>query len=106
MMTSLSMGNLKIEYLQISDLKPYEKNARTHSKKQIAESIKAFGFYNPVLIDAKNMIIPGHGRVEAVKLLKLNTVPSVRLEHTTDSQKRAYILARLMVAQLEQFVPD
>ncbi len=64
-MTFEKIYELKIEHLQLNELKPWEKNARTHSKKQIkqiAESIKTFGFNNPVLIDAEEMIIAGHGR--------------------------------------------
>jgi len=60
---------MKIKQVKITDLKPYSRNARTHSPKQveeIARSIKVFGFTNPVLIDQKNMIIAGHGRVMAV----------------------------------------
>jgi DNA modification methylase len=85
-----------IEYRNISELKPWARNARTHSKKQvrqIADSIKAFGFTNPVLIDGENSILAGHGRVEAAKLLGMAQVPCVRLDHMTLAQKRAYVLA-------------
>jgi len=85
-----------IEYLPITTLKPYPKNARTHSKKQIrqiASSITRFGFTNPVLIDNENTILAGHGRVEAAKLLGKPEVPCIRLEHMTPQQKRAYVLA-------------
>jgi DNA modification methylase len=77
-------------------LRPWKRNARTHSKKQIrqiADSIETFGFTNPVLIDAENSILAGHGRVAAAKLLEMATVPCVRLEHMTPEQKRAYVLA-------------
>ena len=90
------MNDLNIEYLSISALKPYPRNARTHSKKQlrqIADSISAFGFTNPVLTDRDNTILAGHGRVEAAKLIGMLSVPCVRLEHMTDAQKRAYVLA-------------
>jgi len=90
------MTSLTIEHRPPGELKPYARNARTHSPKQIAEiaaSIKAFGFNNPVLIDKDDCIVAGHGRVEAAKLLGLATVPTIRLEHLTDAQKRAYILA-------------
>lgn len=86
----------QIEQLPIASLKPWKKNARTHSKKQvrqIAESITRFGFTNPVLIDKENTILAGHGRVEAAKLLALQDVPCIRLEHMTPQQKRAYVLA-------------
>lgn len=90
------MSDLKIEEIAVGDLKPWAKNARTHSKKQlrqIGESIRAFGFTNPVLIDASNTILAGHGRVEAAKLIGMTRVPCVRLEHMTPDQKRAYVLA-------------
>lgn len=85
-----------IEYQLVAGLKPYAKNARTHSKKQIqqiADSITRFGFTNPVLIDGDGMILAGHGRVEAAKLLALTDVPCIRLDHMTPQQKRAYVLA-------------
>lgn len=85
-----------IEMLSIRGLAPWKWNARTHSKKQvrqIAESIKEFGFTNPVLIDRENQILAGHGRVEAAKLLGMDMVPCVRLENMTEAQKRAYVLA-------------
>ena len=93
----------QIVEVAIKDLKPYGQNARTHSEvqiKQLMDSIKAFGFNNPVLIDAENTIIAGHGRVTAAKKLKLIKVPAVRLEHLTDAQKRAYILADNRIAEL------
>ncbi|OWK20916.1 hypothetical protein AJ88_24280 [Mesorhizobium amorphae CCBAU 01583] len=77
-------------------MKPYAHNARTHSRKQvkqIADSIKAFGFANPVLLDQEDTILAGHGRVEAAKLLKMDRVPCVRLETMTTQQKRAFVLA-------------
>lgn len=90
------MPDPTIEMIPPLDLKPWAKNARTHSKKQlkqIAESIRTFGFTNPVLIDAENTILAGHGRVEAAKLIGKTEVPCVRLEHMTPAQKRAYVLA-------------
>ena len=87
---------MQIENAATSALRPYTRNARTHSKsqiKQIAESISRFGFNNPVLIDDAGQIVAGHGRVEAAKLLGLQTVPTVRLSHLSASEKRAYILA-------------
>jgi hypothetical protein len=92
------------EYGQIAikALQPYEKNARTHSEEQIekiANSIKEFGFLNPVLIDGNNMIIAGHGRVLAAKKLKLKEVPYLRVEDLTPTQVRAYILADNKLAE-------
>lgn len=79
-----------------SDLRPYGRNARTHSRKQIrqiADSIERFGFTNPVLVSDEGEIIAGHGRVEAAKLLGLSTVPTLRLSHLTAEERRAYVLA-------------
>ena len=90
------MSNLAIEHLPVASLRPWARNARTHSKKQIrqiAESIRTFGFTNPVLIDREATILAGHGRVEAARLLGMEQVPCVRLEHMTQEQKRAYVLA-------------
>ena len=85
-----------IENLKAADLIPYAMNSRTHSAaqiSQIAASIKEFGFTNPVLIDSKNGIIAGHGRVLAAQKLKIEEVPCLRLGHLSDSQKRAYVIA-------------
>src|ERR1700704_1823526 len=90
------MVTLSVEYIPPHDLKPYGRNARTHSRKQIrqiADSIRIFGFTNPILIDSQNMILAGHGRVEAAALLAMAKVPCVRIETMTPEQKRAYVLA-------------
>lgn len=87
---------MNIEYTLIRDLRPYPNNARTHSQKQIrqiAKSIKRFGFCNPVLTDDNNQIVAGHGRVSAAKQLGIDAVPVVRLSHLSEAEKRAYILA-------------
>jgi hypothetical protein len=86
----------RIEVWPVERLKPYERNARTHSDEQIqqlAASIAEFGFTNPVLVDASDGIIAGHGRLMAAKLLELTEVPVIVLDHLTLLQKRAYILA-------------
>jgi ParB-like chromosome segregation protein Spo0J len=91
-----SMAALSVVYFEPKDLKPYPRNARRHSNKQIrqiAGSIRTFGFTNPILIDAHNMILAGHGRVEAAKILNMATVPCVRIETVTPDQRRAYVLA-------------
>ena len=83
-------------------LRPYAGNARTHSPKQIkqiARSIERFGFNNPVLVDDDDQIIAGHGRVEAAKLLNMKTVPTVRLSHLSETEKKAYILADNRLAE-------
>ena len=103
------MTKLIIEQVPVGSLKPYDRNARIHSPKQIAQiaaSITAFGFNNPVLIDKNGGIIAGHGRVEAAKLLGLDTVPCVRLEHLSESQKRAYILADNKLAENAGWDPE
>ena len=91
----------RLEQIATAELIPYARNARTHSEQQvqqIAGSIQEFGFCNPVLIDASNGIISGHGRVMAAQLLKLESVPCLRLSHLTDAQKRAYVLADNRIA--------
>ena len=78
---AITFARLAVEIRPIASLKPYARNPRTHSNKQIgqiAESIRAFGFNNPVLIDRNDEIIAGHGRVEAAKLLGLESVPTIR----------------------------
>jgi DNA modification methylase len=85
-----------VEPMPVASLRPHPGNARTHSKKQIrqiAESIRRFGFNNPILVGEDGEIIAGHGRVEAAKLLGLDTVPTVRLAHLNAAQRRAYVLA-------------
>jgi hypothetical protein len=79
-----------------ADLIPYARNAKKHSPEQIsaiAGSIKEFGFNNPVLIDGDNGIIAGHGRVQAALKLGMPAVPCIVLDHLSDTQRRAYILA-------------
>ena len=86
----------KIEHLPIEGLIPYARNSRTHSDAQVAQiaaSIREFGFTNPVLIDKEGGIIAGHGRVMAARILKLDEVPCIRLEHLNETQKRAYVIA-------------
>jgi DNA modification methylase len=93
---------LAISYRAVAELKPYARNARTHSRKQvrqIAAAIKEFGFTNPVLIDESDQIIAGHGRVAAAKLLGLAEVPTLQLSHLSPTQKRAYILADNRLAE-------
>jgi ParB-like chromosome segregation protein Spo0J len=93
----------KIEQVATASLVPYAKNAKKHDAAQVAAiagSIREFGFNNPVLIDADNGIIAGHGRVLAAHQLGLEHVPCLRLTHLTDTQKRAYILADNRLAEL------
>lgn len=90
------MSKLTIKYLNRSELIPYANNARTHTEgqiKQIAASIKEFGFTNPILIDENNGIIAGHGRLSAAEILKFDPVPTIQLKGLSDAQRRAYIIA-------------
>ena len=94
-------GAKKIEWKSVDKLIPYAKNARTHSDEQIAEiagSIKAFGFNNPVLVDKENSIIAGHGRVLAARKLGMDKVPVVEIEHLTEAERKAYVLADNRIA--------
>lgn len=87
---------MKIEQIKIEKLIPYARNSRTHSDEQVAQvaaSIREFGFTNPVLIDAEDGIIAGHGRVMAARKLSMTEVPCIRLGHLTETQKKAYIIA-------------
>src|ERR1022692_436655 len=98
----MSLSQLIVTYEEIRNLVPYARNARTHSKhqiRQIAESIRTFGFTNPVLVNRSRMIIAGHGRVEATKLLGMGRVPTICLENLTRDQIRAYVLADNRLAE-------
>ncbi len=91
-----------LESVGIEFLIPYANNARRHSDEQVAQiaaSIREFGFNNPVLIDADNGIIAGHGRVMAARKLGMTLVPCIRLRHLSDAQRRAYILADNRLAE-------
>jgi DNA modification methylase len=95
--------HLKVRYQDVAALKPYAGNARIHSDKQItqiAASIRNFGFNNPVLVDAESRIIAGHGRVEAAKRLGHTSVPTIRLDHMSDAERRAYVIADNRLAEL------
>lgn len=88
--------NYQITERAIGSLRPYARNARTHTKKQIkqiAKSIERFGFTNPVLVSDDGEIIAGHGRVEAARLLGWKKVPTIALSHLSEAERRAYVLA-------------
>ncbi|HEU5046641.1 MAG TPA: DNA methyltransferase [Rickettsiales bacterium] len=92
----------KIQIVPINSLKPYPNNARTHSDRQvtqIARSIREFGFNNPIITDNAGMVIAGHGRLLAAKQLGLAEVPVICLDHMSESQKKAYILADNKLAE-------
>ena len=87
---------LTINYKKTDLLIPYINNARTHSQdqvKQIAGSIKEFGFTNPILLDVDNGVIAGHGRLMAADVLGLDEVPTITLEGLTEAQRKAYVIA-------------
>ena len=80
---------MQITNILIKDLAPYPKNARKHPKKQVevlAKNIERFGFTTPVLVDKNNVIIAGHGRLEAVKVLGWKEVPCVRMENLNEEE--------------------
>ena len=86
----------KMELVDIGKLIPYVNNARTHSPEQITKlrsSLREFGFINPVLVDKDYNVIAGHGRIAAAKEEGLAKIPCVFVEHLTDAQKKAYIIA-------------
>lgn len=91
----------KIESIELSKIKGYAKNSRTHSDHQIGqivESIREFGFTNPILIDETNTIIAGHGRLAAAKKLSMDSVPVVRISGLSDKQKKAYVISDNQIA--------
>src|SRR5215469_2406305 len=86
----------RIERWPLDKLIPYARNPRTHSGAQVAQiaaSISEFGFNNPILVDTNAGIIAGHGRLLAARKLQLQQVPVIVLDHLSETQKRAYILA-------------
>ncbi|MCU1248123.1 MAG: modification methylase [Edaphobacter sp.] len=91
-----------IEHWPLDRLIPYARNARTHSDSQIAQiaaSIREFGFTSPILVDTGDGIIAGHGRLLAARQLKLDQVPVIVLDHLSETQKRAYIIADNKLAE-------
>ena len=87
---------MEIVYKKVDDLIPYINNSRTHSEEQVNQicaSINEFGFTNPLLIDEKDNIIAGHGRLLASKKLKMEEVPCIVLSGLTEAQKKAYVIA-------------
>ena len=92
----VSETKLEVTMMPVAKLLPYARNARTHSVEQLSalgESIKTFGFTNPILIHSSGRIIAGHGRVEAAKLLSMEQVPCIILEHLSEAKARAYTIA-------------
>jgi len=100
--STLHGTDCRIEMVPVAGLAAHQGNARTHSRKQIrqiADSIKRFGFNNPVLIDDDGIIIAGHGRVEAARLLGMKDVPTLRLSHLSAAEQRAYLIADNRLAE-------
>jgi ParB-like chromosome segregation protein Spo0J len=96
----------EIKWVSPDELKPNPRNARTHSKKQIrqiVDSIVAYGFIVALLIDEYGMIIAGHGRLEAAKLLGLSKVPVIVLKGLSEAKKRALLLADNKIARISIF---
>jgi len=99
----------RIQQWPLSRLKPYSNNPRTHSSAQverIAASIREFGFVNPILVDKDGVIVAGHGRLEAAKRLGLQTVPVIVLDHLTETQRRALVIADNRLAELSEWNDD
>lgn len=98
---------LNIEYLPVKALKPYDKNARKHNKEDVSvimKSIEKYGFSDPIGIwSDNNIIVEGHGRVEACKKLGIKEVPVIRLDHLTDEERRQYALMHNKTAELSSW---
>jgi len=88
---------LTIQYIPIAQLTPFKRNSKTHTKQQIehiANSIREFGFNNPLAIAGPdNTVLEGNGRIEAAKLLGMDTLPCMRLDHLSSEEQRAYVIA-------------
>lgn len=93
----------RIEHIPVDQLRPYPGNARTHDERQITimvASMREFGFINPIMADADNVIIAGHGRLEAAKRLGMSSVPVSRIAGLTPDQVRAYRISDNRIAEL------
>ena len=94
---------LSIAYLALDRLKPDPRNARRHSAKQIgqiARSIEAFGFNVPILVDGDGNVVAGHGRLAAARRLGWSEIPAIRLEHLSEAEKRAFMIADNRLAEV------
>lgn len=104
------MDNIKIEYIPIKELKPYERNQRKHADydiSQIMVSIQKYGFNDPIGIwSDKNIIVEGHGRLAAAKKLHMKEVPVIRLDHLTDEQRKEYAIIHNKTAELSEWDMD
>src|SRR6476661_10848292 len=105
----MRIRDLKVLTTPVSVLKPYARNPRTHSKKQlrqIAASISAFGWTNPILIDGDGVVIAGHGRLKAAMSLGIDRVPTICISDMTERQKRDYVLADNKLAENAGWDPE
>ena len=88
-------SNPQVTMRPVDELRPYERNPRTHTPEQIAKvarSIQEFGWTNPILLDRDGMVVAGHARLEAAKSLGLAEVPTIALAHLSPAQVRAYVI--------------
>ena len=102
------MNNIEITLINPLQLKPHPSNSKKHPKKQveaIADSIKRYGFNIPIVV-RNGYILAGHGRVEASKMLRLNVVPCIVLDHLTDEEARAFIIADNRTSELGEWDKD
>lgn len=103
------LKNDNVHKVRTQVLVPYDKNAKIHTPEQvrkIADSIKRFGFLNPILADDQNRVLAGHGRLQAAKLLGLEEVPVLYISGLTEAEKRAYTLADNRLAELAAWDPE
>ena len=97
------MENLTIQNIEIIRIQDYKNNPKLHNRAQVAkirESIREFGFINPVLLDENLEIIAGHGRVAVARDIGMRDIPAIILSHLTDAQKRAYRIADNKLTEL------
>lgn len=95
------MKKLEIKYININDIKIYEKNPRKNEEAipYVMNSIKTFGFKNPIILDRNNVIVCGHTRLESAKKLKIEEIPCIYADDLTDEQIKAYRLADNKVSE-------
>ena len=103
------MTDLSVTKININQIKPYKNNPKLHNKKQVSQivnSIKEFGFVNPILIDEDGEIIAGHGRYMAAQAMNMTNVPAIVLSHLSDAQKRMYRIADNKLTELGKWSPE
>ena len=102
------MDKLKIEYVDINSIKPYKKNPRKNEEAipYVMESIKQFGFKNPVILDKDNVIVAGHTRIESAKRLGITEIPCIYADDLTDEQIKAFRLADNKVGEIAEWDID